>query len=249
MLKTGKILFQNSNLVVVDKYSGVLTVPSRQGEQDLRLCLGIELQEFLNTQIFPVHRLDFEVSGLVLFALNFSTQKILNQLFEQRQITKTYQCLTEKQVLDHWPENLRFFLKPFNPEVGPTYQWTCRLLRGKKRSYESSHGDLAQTEAQFLGEGRQDETNLRADSILKWILHPLTGRAHQLRYEMSRHGFPILGDSLYGSRQKWWGSKNIKSDNEERIALRAVKLDFLDKEACSKLEIAERIEVEGLWSN
>ena len=63
-----KFLFQNEHFVIMDKPAMVLTVPDRH--QSDRPCLGLELQKELKTQIFPVHRLDYEVSGLVLFALH-----------------------------------------------------------------------------------------------------------------------------------------------------------------------------------
>ena len=58
------VLFENENFIAVDKKSGVLSVPSRMGKEDPRPVLGLELQETLKKQIFPVHRLDFEVSGM-----------------------------------------------------------------------------------------------------------------------------------------------------------------------------------------
>src|SRR5690606_37920150 len=88
-----------------------------------------------------------------------------------------------------------------------TYEWHCRLLRGKKRSYESPAGEESFTKVRFL------ETD--KNGFLHWQVMPLTGRPHQIRFELSRHGFPILGDILYGSKQVW-------KPNE--IALRAVKL-------------------------
>jgi tRNA pseudouridine32 synthase/23S rRNA pseudouridine746 synthase len=51
---------------------------------------------------------------------------------------------------------------------------------------------------------------------LYWILEPLTGRAHQLRFELSRHGYPIVGDVLYGAKDIF----------EKGIALRAIELDL-----------------------
>ena len=61
-----KIVFENPRFLVVDKPSGWLSVPGRQGEADPRPCLSRELRA--RGQVFPVHRLDEEVSGLILFA-------------------------------------------------------------------------------------------------------------------------------------------------------------------------------------
>ena len=90
--------------------------------------------------------------------------------------------------------------------------WQSKLLRGKRRAYESPIGRDAVTLAQFSGTVVE-----RPNKILRWNLKPLTGRPHQLRYEMAKHGYPIIGDYMYGSNQ-------IKIP--DLIALRAVKIDF-----------------------
>ena len=87
-------------------------------------------------------------------------------------------------------------------------EWKCRLLRGKKRSYESPQGKDSVTLATYLG---------MREVFQKWDLNPVTGRSHQLRYEMSRHGYPIVGDALYGSKEESTG---------DAIALRAYRIDF-----------------------
>jgi tRNA pseudouridine32 synthase/23S rRNA pseudouridine746 synthase len=63
-----KIHFQNEAFVILDKDSGVLSVPSRFPDRDERLVAGLELEKLLSKQVFPVHRLDCEVSGILLFA-------------------------------------------------------------------------------------------------------------------------------------------------------------------------------------
>ena len=59
-----KILFQNQHVVAVDKAAGVLTIPGRLGKEDPRPVLGLQLQEQSKTQVFLIHRLDFEVCRL-----------------------------------------------------------------------------------------------------------------------------------------------------------------------------------------
>lgn len=194
-----KILFQNDHFVAVDKPHGVLTTPSRLGAKESRPCLGTTLQEHLKRQIYPVHRLDFEVGGLVLFALTPQAHKAANGWWESRFVTKTYEALT------HDLQN-----------GSPTRQWQTwqsKILRGKRRAYESPIGKEAVTMAQFAGFVQE-----RPNEIARWNLQPLTGRAHQLRYELARHGYPIIGDILYGA-------SDLKGKTET-IALRATKIDF-----------------------
>lgn len=216
-------VFENEFFIVLDKEAGVLTTPARFAE-DPRPCLGTELQKSLGRQIFPVHRLDFEVSGLVLYALTAEAHREANGWFENKKIQKTYRARTAGPSFEHWPENLPK-AEIQNLTAGEKYTWRCRLLKGKKRSFESLAGKESLTQALYLGS---------ADGKHDWDLNPVTGRSHQLRYELSRHGFPILGDALYGSRE------NIGPD---RIALRSYLLDFSLIPGFRSWGLPERIEV------
>ncbi|MBX2989082.1 MAG: RNA pseudouridine synthase [Bdellovibrionaceae bacterium] len=221
------LVFDDGNFVIADKPAGWLTVPSRFEAEDERTVLGRELEKSLNARLFPVHRLDFEVSGLVMFARNPRAHREAGQWFEKRQVTKTYQALSAARDFSHWPPDLRRADEAIS--VGEELEWRCRLLRGKRRSYEHAKGDLAVTRARLEG---VDEGTWR------WSLHPLTGRAHQLRFEMSRHGFPILGDALYGSKAVW---------EDKAIALRAVHLDLSQAPGRRDWQLPESFQVKGLF--
>lgn len=171
-----KFIFENEDYVFVDKPAGVLTTPSRHQDEDSRHVLGLQVQAFKNQQIFPVHRLDFEVSGLVMFALNAKAHATANFWFENHLVQKTYEAWTTGDSSD---------LK-----VGDSLIWKNMLLRGKRRAYVSPHGKMSETEAIFRG--HQEEW-------LSWELRPKTGRPHQLRVQLALNGFPIVGDELYGS--------------------------------------------------
>lgn len=204
------ILFENEDFVVLDKEALVLTTPSREGAADERPCLGLELQKQQGRQIFPVHRLDFEVSGLVLFAKNARAHSAANTWFEHKQVFKVYEALSEGPSFEHIPANVKNSRVLLTPSKGERFLWKSRLLRGKRRSYEHASGKPSETEAIYLGQAGDS-------GFHRWELHPLTGRPHQLRFELSQHGFPIVGDALYGSR---------RAHSEPGIALRAVKIDF-----------------------
>lgn len=210
-----KVVFENPRFLAVDKPSGVLTVPGREGESDTRACLSTELSRS-SGRVWPVHRLDFEVSGLVLFAKDAEAHRVANGWFESRDIKKLYEAWSTGAPAPDW--------KP-----GQRFEWTSNLLRGKKRAYESPHGKPSVTIAAWMGLGPKQ--------CLKWHLEPLTGRSHQLRYELSRHGFPIIGDKLYGSTE---------SLGENMIALRSIRLDFSGCSAAKQYELPELISVPGL---
>jgi tRNA pseudouridine32 synthase/23S rRNA pseudouridine746 synthase len=208
-------VYENQNFIAVDKPGGWLSVPSRMGREDARPCLVT----FFKERVWPVHRLDFEVSGLVLFAKTAEAHRFANGWFEHRQVHKTYEALTQTLMK--------------NPKTNEPMEWRSNLLRGKRRTYESPHGAQAITRAHCLG-----LTEFAGKQALRWRLEPQTGRPHQLRFELSHHGHPILGDELYGSTAAYIDST---------IALRAVKLDFSDcPDALSKFELPAVIEVSGL---
>jgi tRNA pseudouridine32 synthase/23S rRNA pseudouridine746 synthase len=192
-------LFQNEHFILVEKPALMLTVPGRFEDKDERPVLGRLLQSQLGKNVYPVHRLDYEVSGLVLFALTAKAHQAGNSWFEKKKVRKVYEALAAAEAVPNQ--------EPL-PEVGQKLEWTSQLLRGKKRAYESPVGKPALTMA-VLREAR-------AGGVFFWQLEPVTGRSHQLRYELFKRGFPILGDALYGSRRTW----------SQGIALRAMKISF-----------------------
>jgi tRNA pseudouridine32 synthase/23S rRNA pseudouridine746 synthase len=204
------IVFSNPHLVVVDKPAGWLSVPSRLGRLDARPCVGIALQQQLAARLWPAHRLDEEVSGLLLFARTAEAHRRLGQGFEAHTIEKTYAALCEGAPPDDAPP-------------GQTVRFTSTLLRGKRRAYVHAGGKPAITDVQRV------ETAPR----LRFLLWPRTGRAHQLRVELSRRGCPIVGDALYGAQTAFLGGG---------IALRAVALDFSRFPDAACLGLPPRIE-------
>jgi len=175
-----KVLFEDSNFVIVDKESGVLSVPAREGDKDPRPVLGKILEDKLKVQIYPIHRLDFEVSGIVFFAKNSLAHREANQIFEKRSVQKIYQCLSA-------------FSDSFR--IGEKLEWKSKIHRGKKRSFEAAHGKDALTIAKPI-----EKLDWNGIPCLLWELEPRTGRSHQLRFEMAKHALPIFGDQLYGSK-------------------------------------------------
>lgn len=193
------LVFENEHFIIVDKKAMVLSVPGRENDKDSRPVLGRILEKDFGQTLFPVHRLDYEVQGLIMFAKNPKAHKVSNAWFEKKEVTKTYSALTSPIDSKVAHESLK---------INETYDWKCKLLRGKKRAYESPHGKESLTRARLLK---------IENGIFHWELNPITGRSHQLRFELFRHHHPILGDELYSSD---------KTFREEGIALRAFKIDF-----------------------
>ena len=209
-----KKIFENEFFIVVDKDALVLSVPAREGLKDERLVLGKILEIDLGLSIYPVHRLDFEVQGLIMFAKTPSAHKAANSWFEKKEVSKTYIALTKAL-----PEASKDF------KVGETYNWKCRILRGKKRAYESVHGKDSLTTARLI--------SINDKGIFHWEMTPITGRSHQLRFELFRHGHPIIGDTLYSSNESFGVG----------IALRAFKIDFTKAPNHEKFNLPDYLEI------
>lgn len=184
-----------------------MSVPARD-KKDERDCLGLRLELELGCQIFPVHRLDYEVSGLIIYALNSKAHKASQNWFQSHLVQKKYHAVTGLQNFSHWPDNVKTDRSMIEARVGQEFLWKTQILRGKRRSFESSHGEWAETKARI---DRVEE------NLIHWDLYPITGKSHQLRLELSRRGFPIRGDVLYGSKAAW---------EAKGIALKAVEIDL-----------------------
>ena len=213
-----KIVFENSHVVIVDKPAGWLSVPSRQGEDDLRPCLGKLLEKQLGCKIWPVHRLDLEVSGLILFAKTAEAHKAANKWFELHEVVKTYEA---------WSRDSHDF-----PAIGAWTLWESVIQRGKKRSFEAPHGKPAKTNAKLC-----ERTTIMGLPIAVWNLQPLTGRSHQLRFELAKRERPIIGDALYANTDVMPGG---------HIALRCFELDFSKCTNHQKFGLEDTVQISKL---
>lgn len=217
------ILFENQNVVIVDKPGGWLSTPGRF-PNDPRPCLGLALQDELKIQMFPVHRLDEETTGVIIYAKNKGAHKTLNQWFENHRVRKTYEAFTSGTFEEA-------------QKIGS--ELNNKILRGKKRSYESPVGQQAHTHVEFVK---------RITLGLYWNLTPTTGRSHQLRFQLASRGFPIIGDTLYGSKENFFKEVGLppRSVREHTIALRAVSLAFPEDHAREDLGLPAQIVTNSL---
>ena len=101
------------------------------------------------------------------------------------------------------------------------------LAKGKKRAYIADFGKKAQTFAKLM------EVN---EKFYRFQLNPITGRSHQLRFEMYRHHYPILGDELYGSSEKF----------SKGIALRAFELNLKNCPSREKYQLPDMFKISGI---
>ena len=172
------VIYEDQWLIVIDKPSGMLTVPGKDEEAESlleKVCKMLPEGE----NALEVHRLDQATSGLVTIAKTKDTQSALRQQFEQRKVHKTYLalldgCPAEQEGVIDLP------LRP-NPEDRP------------RQIVDHKNGKQAITHYRVL-EHRGNRTLVE--------FTPLTGRTHQLRVHASHPqglNCPIVGDMLYGT--------------------------------------------------
>ena len=168
------VLFNDHDLLVVNKPSGVLSVPGKG--PDKQDCVWTRLQ-VLHPSALVVHRLDQATSGLMVFALNAPTQRALSMAFEARLVDKQYLAWVEGvlpvsedwQTIDlpillDWPNRPVHIIDACGKPSATL--WRC----------VHQHATLP-------------------GSLLE--LQPQTGRTHQLRVHLNAIGHPIWGDALY----------------------------------------------------
>ena len=165
------VIHEDHELLVVNKPSGLLSVPGR-GEH-LADCLLKRVQDAF-PQALLVHRLDRDTSGLIAFALSPYAQRHLSRQFEERKVKKTY-------VARVWGR--------LEPKVGTVdlpliVDWPNR----PRQMVDHENGKPAVTDWRIL-KASDTESRVR--------LMPKTGRSHQLRVHMLALGHPILGDPFY----------------------------------------------------
>ena len=171
-----ELLYHDDALLVLNKPSGLLSVPGR-GE-DKQDCLSVRVQaEFSDALV--VHRLDMATSGLLLMARGLSAQKKLNAAFENRQIQKRYvACVAGHLPMDPQWQTI---------DLPILVDWPNRPLRTIHPQGQASV-TLWRCIANAI-------PALKGTSRLE--LEPLTGRSHQLRVHLQALGHPIAGDRLY----------------------------------------------------
>lgn len=167
------ILFEDEFLLIVNKPSGLLSVPGR-GE-DKQDCLISRIQKKYSDALI-VHRLDMSTSGLMVIARGKEVESMISILFQKKKISKKYKAIVDGKVIPSQGEiNL--------PLIA---DWPNR----PKQIVDFLTGKSSTTQYKVISYDKTNDT-----SYIE--LTPITGRTHQLRVHMQSIGHAILGDELY----------------------------------------------------
>lgn len=170
------IVHEDRFLVVVDKPSGLLSVPGRRPEHADCVAARVRARFPEATGPLTVHRLDMDTSGLIVLALDPTTHRALSRLFQEREVSKRYEAVVDGRV---------------RPDEG-TISLSLRLDLDNRpyQIVDEQRGRPALTRWRVLARG---------DRWTRVEFVPHTGRTHQLRVHAAVGlGCPIRGDLLYG---------------------------------------------------
>ena len=209
-----QIIFEDEDIIAINKPSGWLTLPDRFDPELLSIKSWFESRQ---QKVFFVHRIDRDTSGLLLLAKNAEAHKFFNQQFEGRTITKTYYGLVQGSM----SEDEGTYDQPLEPH--PALNGRMRV--GRKGKSAITHFKVEQRFRSYT-----------------WVQFQIeTGRTHQIRVHLQNAGHALVCDPIYGStdpvllsaikRKKF----NLSKDTEEerpllsRLALHAYSLEVIDR--------------------
>lgn len=189
-----EMLYQDEHILLINKPSGLLSLSGKNP-------LNLDSVHHRLAQIYPlislIHRLDFGTSGIMLLALDKTTNALLSQQFQSRTVTKRYQSI----VAGHIKQDSGIIEAPISKDKA--------LFPRLKVCFEQ--GQTALSHFQVLERlTKPDRTRL--------LFTPETGRTHQLRIHSQFIGHPMLGCDLYGTDET--------QAMAPRLLLHASKLEF-----------------------
>lgn len=192
-----QIIYENEHIVVVDKPHFLTVTPTGHYVQQTLL---VRLKQQLNIeQLTPIHRLDRETAGLILFCKQEQYRADYQQLFAQRQVYKHYHAIAPYRADLDFPRTLKLNLQKGNPF------YTMQVQHGEANS---------ETEIKLIEHHQH---------WAKYHLIPKTGKQHQLRVHLNYLGIPILNDPFYPTVQH-----KADDDFSQPLQLLAKHLKFTD---------------------
>lgn len=166
------IVYEDDDLVVIDKPAGLLSVPGRLPEHQDSAYLRV-VEKYPHAKI--THRLDMATSGILMFAKHRNAEVAVSKMFQARTVQKNYIALVQGKLEGQG-----------SVDVPLMTDW-------ENRPRQMVHFELGKA-AKTLYQAVQ---YFEADDITRVLLIPVTGRSHQLRVHMQYIGHPITGDQFY----------------------------------------------------
>lgn len=207
-----EIIWEDKHLIIIDKPSGMPSVPGNDGRRSLLEWL---FDKYEQTDIQSIHRLDMDTSGIIMFAKDEPTAIDMRRQFEAHTIHKEY---TARLIPRKEGKHLQIGDKGIiTLPISPDYDERPR------QKVDRSQGKEAFTEYEVTG--------INVDGTIEILFRPHTGRTHQLRVHSAHKsglGHPILGDTLYGGT----------SGDVSRLHLHSHKIEFTHPATGQKISLS-----------
>ena len=168
------VLFEEDDILAVHKPEGLASIPERDRKKENLLA---QLSSVYSSKLYVVHRLDKDVSGVILFAKHADAHKALNEQFSHRTVKKTYLAVVHGVI----------------QEEHGTIDVPIRQFGSGRMGVDVKRGKHSLTEYSVAK---------RFTHYTLLHVHPVTGRRHQIRVHLYNIGHPIVGDVRYGDKQR-----------------------------------------------
>lgn len=216
-----KVLYEDNHLIIINKPSGVLVQPDKNGEPALENLTKEYVKNKYNKPgdvfIGVCHRIDRPVSGIVVFARTSKALVRVNEMFQKKEIKKTYWAVVQSA-----PKH----------KSGTLLNW---LKKDERKNISKAYN----TETKGTLKCELDYTWLSSsDNYFLLEVNPHTGRHHQIRVQLSAMGCSIKGDVKYGAR---------RGNRDGSIHLHARKIEFMHPVKKELLSITAPVPDDVVW--
>jgi 23S rRNA pseudouridine1911/1915/1917 synthase len=220
-IRQSDILFEDNHIIAVNKKAGEIVQPDKTGddalEESVKLFLKTKYNKPGNVYLGVTHRIDRPVSGIVMFAKTSKALARLNNMFQNREIQKTYLVVSRGR-----PEETSGRL---------THYLVRDQQKNKSFVHKNEVPNSSKSELTYFTEAVSDSF-----SLIRVLPH--TGRHHQIRVQMASMGCPITGDVKYGDR---------RANEDRSICLHAFGLSFKHPVTDEQVNITAPLPKHKFW--
>lgn len=212
------VLFANERIVVVDKPHFLASTPGGQYLQHTALTRVRQL--FSDASITPIHRLDRETAGVLVFCRQAQFRGAYQRLFQEQRVEKTYEAIAATCSAYRFPLH---------------YQSNIQPTKGQFLVQQQPGLPNSDTFIRILAHWH----DIRHGAVSWYQLQPTTGRKHQLRVHLEALGVPIINDSYYPAGQKPLAADNFSTP----LQLLARRLAFTDPITQDYMQFSSRLQL------
>jgi len=222
MIEFPEVLYEDNHIIAVNKKPGDIVQGDKTGDAPLsdfvKQYIKVKANKPGEVFLGTVHRIDRPVSGIVLFAKTSKALARLNEMFQKKEIKKTYWAVVKN--------------KP--PQTAGTLEHF--LLKDEAKNKSKAHVNQVKNSLQSVLEYKVIASS---DKYFLLEVNPHTGRHHQIRAQLSAMGCPIKGDLKYGAD---------RSNENASIHLHARSISFMHPIKKEIVNIEANPPKDNLWT-